>query len=84
MNNTSAPTGKTATIPTAWRNDAPLVSRFYTTEEAAAVLRLRPSTLRTALCLDGGYCGVRPVKRANRFLAWPAEQIDALVRGEGV
>lgn len=82
MTNTSAPTGKAATIPTAWRNDAPLAVRTLSTEQAAAALHVKPQTLRAALCRDGVYLGVRPVKLPNRLLAWPAEQIDALTRGE--
>jgi hypothetical protein len=73
------------TIPTAWRNDAPLTTHSsYSTEQAAAILHIRPNTLRVALCRDGAYMGVRPIKRANRFLAWPANEIDALAHGEAV
>ena len=72
------------TIPHAWRNDAPSSDRTYSTEQAAAILHIRPQTLRAALCRDGAYMGVRPVKRANRFLAWPADGIDAIARGEKV
>ncbi len=64
------------------RHGAPLAFSFYSTDEAAAALHIRPQTLRAAVCRDGAYCNVRPVKRANRFLAWPADAIDALARGE--
>lgn len=67
------------TIPPTWRHDAP---HFYTTDQAAAVLGVRPHTLRAALCRDGGYLGIRPVKRANRLLAWPADQVDRVAAGE--
>lgn len=70
------------TIPTAWRNDAPLSARTLSTEQAAAALHIRPQTLRAALCRDGHYFGVHPVKLANRFLAWPADQIARLASGE--
>lgn len=56
----------------------------YTTDQAAAVLALRPQTLRAALCRDGHYYGVRPFKSPNRFLRWPADEIDRLVSGESV
>lgn len=72
------------TIPTAWRNDAPLARRTYSTEQAAAALHIRAQTLRAALCRSGHYFGVRPVKSPNRFLLWPADQIDRLVTGEEV
>lgn len=83
-----------ATIPTSRLSDAPpaalttmrtdhaSILRTYTTDQAAAMLSVSPQTLRAALCRDGAYYGVRAVKRANRFLAWPADQIDALARGE--
>ncbi|MBC9070603.1 hypothetical protein IAI53_01350 [Thauera sp. CAU 1555] len=76
---------QTNTIQTTWRNDAPLTPEStYSTEQAAAILHIRPNTLRVALCRDGAYMGVHPIKRANRFLAWPANEIDALARGEVV
>ena len=69
-------------IPTIWRNDAPLAARTYSTEQAAAVLHIKPQTLRAALCRDGHYAGVKPRKLPSRFLAWPAEAIDRLTAGE--
>lgn len=66
---------------TAWRNDAPLAARTYSTEQAAAALHVRPQTLRAALSRDGHYCGLRPIKLPNRFLAWDAAAIDALLNG---
>ena len=71
-----------ATIPTSWRNDAPLAARTLSTEQAAAVLKVKPQTLRAALCRDGHYFGVRPQKARNRFLMWDAAAIDALLSGE--
>ena len=73
---------QTATIPTTWRNDAPLAARNYSTEEAAAALKVKPQTLRAALCRDGHYYGVKPQKARNRFLLWDANAIDALTAGE--
>lgn len=64
------------------RTDCASILHAYSTDQAAAMLGVKPQTLRAALCRDGTYYGVRPVKRANRFLAWPADQIDALARGE--
>ena len=73
---------QTATIPTTKRTDIASILRTYSTEEAAAVLKVKPQTLRAAVCRDGSYFGLRPQKARNRFLMWPAEQIDALARGE--
>lgn len=50
------------------------------TAEVARLFGVRPETLRHALCQSGAYFGIRPVKRPNRFLAWPAEQVEAVLR----
>ncbi len=73
---------QTATTPTSKRTDYASILRTYSTEEAAAVLKVKPQTLRAAVCRDGSYFGLRPQKARNRFLMWDAEQIDALARGE--
>ena len=70
------------TIPTSWRNDAPLAARTLSTEQAAAVLKVKPQTLRAALCRDGHYMGLRPSKLPNRFLLWDASAVEALLNGE--
>ena len=72
---------QTNTTPTEWRADS---ARYLSTDEAAAVLRLKPHTLRTALCKCGAYYGVKPVRAANRFLLWPVDQIDSLARRERI
>lgn len=64
------------------RTDVAHILSAYSTDEAAAILHIKPQTLRAALCRDGAYMGLRPIKRANRFLAWPADGIEALARGE--
>lgn len=61
------------------RTDYASILRTYSTEEAAAVLKVRPQTLRAAVCRDGHYFGVRPQKARNRFLMWNAAAVDALV-----
>ena len=50
--------------------------------EAAAVLRVKPQTLRRALCLQGHYFGMRPVKLPNGRLLWDAADLDRLTAGE--
>ncbi len=64
------------------RTDCASILRTYSTEEAAAVLKIKPQTLRAALCRDGHYFGCRPKKGPNRFLIWPAAEIDGLLIGE--
>lgn len=51
------------------------------TEEAAARLKVKPQTLRAAVCRTGHYLGCRPYKSANRFLLWPADEIENLAAG---
>lgn len=64
------------------RNDAPLATRKYSTDEAAAALKVRPQTLRAALCREGHYFGLRPVKCRNRFLLWDAAEVARLASGD--
>lgn len=52
------------------------------TEELAARLGIKPQTLRAALCRNGEYYGVRPLKAKNRFLRWPADAVERLTAGE--
>ena len=59
-----------------------LADRTLSTEQAAAALHIKPQTLRAALCRDGHYFGIRPLKLPNRMLAWPAEGIESLLIGE--
>jgi hypothetical protein len=58
--------------------------RRYTTNEAAAVVRYRPQTIRRDLCLNGHFKGIRPVKLPGGRLLWPAEEIDRLASGGSV
>jgi len=68
-----------AAPPQAPRADA---RTLLSTEEAAARLGIKAQTLRAALCRDGAYFGVRPFKSKNRFLRWPADDVDAVIAGE--
>ena len=82
MDNSLSPAGKAAATPTIKRTDYASILRTYSTDEAAAVLKVKPQTLRAAVCRDGAYFGVRPQKAHNRFLVWDAAAIDALLNGE--
>lgn len=66
---------------TTQRTDYANVLRNYSTDEAASLLKIRPQTLRAAVCRSGHYAGVRPHKLPSRFLAWPADQIERLATG---
>lgn len=71
-----------STIPNTWRDDTPLAARTYSTAQVARILLVSPQTLRNAMCCRGEYAGIRPTKLPSRFLAWPADRVDALARGE--
>lgn len=70
------------TNPAGLRNDNLTISASHSTGQVAALLHVRPQSLRAALCRDGHYFGVVPIKLPNRLLAWPADQVNALVRGD--
>lgn len=55
--------------------------RKLDTAEAADRLRIRPQTLRRALCLQGHYFGLRPTKMPNGRLLWDAADLDRLTAG---
>ena len=48
------------------------------TDELAALLRLKPQSLRAALCRDGHYFGLRPRKMPNGRLLWPSDAVERL------
>ena len=56
-------------------------AKTLSTKQPAAALHIKPQTLRAALCRDGHYFGIRPIKLPNRMLAWPAEGIERLLSG---
>jgi hypothetical protein len=53
----------------------------YSTEVLAEHLKIKPQTIRAALCRDGHYLGLRPVKLPNRRLLWDASALEALLSG---
>lgn len=57
-------------------------SNLITTEELAAMLRIVPQTPRAALCRQGHYLGLRPVKLPNGRLLWNAAEVERLTAGE--
>ncbi len=57
----------------------PATSRKFTTDETAEWLRVKSQTIRAALCRDGHYLGLRPVKMPNRRLLWDSAEVRALL-----
>ena len=64
--------------PQAPRADA---RALLSTEEVASLLGVKAQTLRAALCRDGTYYGIRPLKAKNRFLRWPADEVERMIAG---
>lgn len=56
--------------------------RFLSTDEFAAEFKVKPHTVRQSYCNKGEYAGIRPVKLPNRFLAWPVDAVERVLRGE--
>ena len=54
----------------------------FSTDEVAARFGVLPQSVRHAVTVKGSYLGIRPKKLPNRFLAWPREQVEAVLRGE--
>ncbi len=54
---------------------------MLTTEQLAERFHVKPNTIRTSLCRKGHWCGLRPVRLPNRFLAWPDDAVERLVAG---
>ncbi|MBU9681189.1 DNA-binding protein [Burkholderia multivorans] len=55
--------------------------RPITTEELAALLSIRPQSIRKRFCQTGAYFSLRPVKLPNGRLMWPADALDKLTEG---
>lgn len=55
--------------------------RPLTTEELAALLSIRPQSIRKRYCQTGAYFSLRPVKLPNGRLMWPADALDKLAEG---
>lgn len=51
------------------------------TEEVAALAKLRPESIRSALCRAGHWLGLRPVKLANRRLVWNSADVARVISG---
>jgi len=57
------------------------ISKPITTKEFAKTVGVQHTTIHRALCMDGHYMGVKPVKLPNGRLIWSGERVDALVNG---
>lgn len=82
------------TAPTTPQPDAPATScpavhgtpparvRTYSTDELAALLKVKGQTVRAGYCRDGHYQSLVPIKARNRYLLWPADAADRIAAGK--
>ena len=52
---------------------------LLSTEELAALLMLRPQSIRKRYCETGAYFSIRPAKLPNGRLMWPADSLEQLM-----
>lgn len=53
---------------------------MLTTEQLATLLGIRAQSTRAEYCRSGNYYGLRPKKLPNRFLRWPADSVEQLLK----
>lgn len=56
-------------------------SAGITTEELAAMFKVKPNTPRVSLTTHGHYFGIKPVKLPNRRLLWPLDDVNRVLAG---
>jgi hypothetical protein len=49
------------------------------TKEFASYFRVEPQTIRRALCVDGHYLGIKPLKLPNHRLLWAKSDADRML-----
>jgi len=55
--------------------------RRYSTDSIAAQFMVKPNSVRSAVCRNGHYMGIKPIKLPNGLLAWPADEADSITNG---
>jgi hypothetical protein len=56
---------------------------FYRTDAVADLVGIKPQTIRAALCRDGHYYGLKPIKLPNRLLVWNVEDVHDWLTKKG-
>lgn len=51
------------------------------TEELAALGKIVPQSIRAAVCRNGHWMGLRPIKLPNRRLLWDASEAARVLNG---
>lgn len=54
--------------------------RPISTNELAALLSVKPSSIYKRLCLTNSYWGINPTKLPNGRLLWPADVLEQMQR----
>ena len=62
--------------------DAARPAAKLSTEELAARLAVKPTSIRSSYCRHGHYFGLVPVKLPNRRLLWDPAEVAALTAGK--
>lgn len=57
---------------------------MISTEQLAEKIGVKPTTIRTQLCREGNYFGIKPKKLPNNRLAWSDECVLKLIDKFGV
>ena len=55
-------------------------TKTMTTDEFAALIHVKSTTIRHGLCTRGHYLGLRPTKLPNRRLLWSASAVQNLLK----
>lgn len=71
---------KLETLPT---GRGPAESGALSTEDFAAKFGVKAQSVRHALCQNGHYLGIRPIKLPNRLLRWPADAAAKILAEAG-
>lgn len=58
------------------------IPKQYSTEEVAIRGKVVPQSIRAAVCRNGHWMGLRPVKLPNRRLLWDADQVNKVLCGQ--
>ena len=58
------------------------MGKTFSTKQLAELIKVNAETIRRGLCVNGHYMLMRPVKLPNGRLLWPAEPVEAILKGE--
>lgn len=58
-----------------------MMSKSLSTEELSRLVKVKPTSIRSALSTHGHYYGITPTKLPNGRLLWPYEQVEVLLKG---